>query len=372
MERENFFLLKNKLAELFEKGLENQVFSGAAIGIYIRDKYKKNNVFTRGYGYTEGIYKSCPVSINSLYDLASLTKPLVTVLTLLILMERGRIKLSSSLEQLLPASKIPKDKKGIYLWQLMSHSSGFSAHHPYFTKLLSYDPKKRKKEVIAKILQEPLKYIPGTNHCYSDLGFIVLGEVVEQLTGQSLVTFWRRNIAEPLGIESLFHCYGEVVENKERFLATEVCPWTNRLLKGEVHDDNCRVIGSLCGHTGLFGTIEGVLILTSFLSKIWQGDGVKQLFSKKLFNQITERVGKSTWSYGFDTPSKLYSSSGKFFGQKSIGHLGFTGTSFWIDLERGITVVLLSNRVHPFRSNEAIKRFRPKVHNLIMEEIAGC
>lgn len=153
--------------------------------------------------------------------------------------------------------------------------------------------------------------------------------------------------------------------------ATEACAWTHRRLCGTVHDDNCRLMGGQAGHAGLFGTLEGVLRLCGVLYRCWHGKEEKLPVSADIFQKVTARVGRSTWSCGFDTPTKLYSSSGKYFSKTTIGHLGFTGTSFWMDLERGIWIVLLTNRVCPTRKNEKIKRLRPRLHDLIMEKLVA-
>ena len=128
-------------------------------------------------------------------------------------------------------------------------------------------------------------------------------------------------------------------------------------------------MGGVAGHAGLFGTVDGVLIFCRHLLRQWRGEEQHPNYSSVLVRRIFADNPGSSWRYGFDTPSKVNSSSGRFFSPRSVGHLGFTGTSFWIDLDRGIAVVLLTNRVHPQRSNEKIKDFRPRIHDALMESL---
>ena len=154
-----------------------------------------------------------------------------------------------------------------------------------------------------------------------------------------------------------------------RFAATERCPWRNILLDGVVHDDNAYVVGGIEGHAGLFGTADSVYILLSALLSVFHGRSSTGVFVKELVHTFFERQENSDKTLGFDTPSLVNDSCGRYFSKKSVGHLGFTGTSFWIDLERCVIVILLTNRVHPSRENTKIRTFRPKLHDMIMQEI---
>ena len=141
------------------------------------------------------------------------------------------------------------------------------------------------------------------------------------------------------------------------------------MLSGVVHDENCRAVGGVAGHAGLFGTVEGVLELCNHLVRQLRGEETHPAYSNEKLRQLLTRHGESTWMYGFDTPSIKGSSSGMYFSDQSAGHLGFTGTSFWIDLARGISVVLLTNRVHPTRENYGIRKFRPLFHDIVMKAL---
>ena len=204
-------------------------------------------------------------------------------------------------------------------------------------------------------------------------GTSCLGKLIEKITRIPLDIFWTESVLRPLGLQDklIFRPAGKGIE-RELLAATEDCPWSGEMLRGVVHDENCRAIGGVAGHAGLFGTVEGVLELCGHLLRQWRGEEKHPAYSAANLRKIFHRGDSSSWCRGgFDTPSKQGSSSGRYFSEKTVGHLGFTGTSFWIDLARGIAVVLLTNRVHPSRENEEIKRFRPLFHDTVMKQALG-
>jgi CubicO group peptidase (beta-lactamase class C family) len=158
---------------------------------------------------------------------------------------------------------------------------------------------------------------------------------------------------------------------KDQIAATEDCTWRKKIIRGSVHDENAFAIGGYSGHSGLFGTAWDIRILLHVLRAHFLGNRT-DYFSPETVRAFFTRqdlVKDSTWALGWDTPSPQDSSSGKHFSEKTVGHLGFTGTSVWMDLEQDVLVIFLTNRVHPTRKNEKIKAFRPQLHDLIMEEI---
>jgi serine-type D-Ala-D-Ala carboxypeptidase len=359
--------IDKKLRNIFNRALSDKNFSGGTVGVsYPQNKFTYH-VVTFEYGYTEGVLKKYPVKEATFFDLASLTKPLATVLSLALLLQEKKIQLTDKLDSLLGRA-VPEEKKEISLGQLMSHCSGLPPHRNYFTRMLELQEDQRAFTMRDWILAEKLVYKPGKNHAYSDLGYILLGFIVEKISGKKFDLFWRENIAEKLQLEKeiFFPKKGDL--NMTNCTATEICPWTKKQLCGKVHDDNCRALGGVGGHAGMFGTVRGVLSLCQTINRHWLGKEENNPFSAEIIRSLLTRRDASTWTYGFDTPTQLYSSSGRYFRKPSVGHLGFTGTSFWIDLQREISVVLLTNRVHPSRKNEAIKNLRPLVYNTIMEE----
>lgn len=361
--------LNASLNDLFQEALQHGVFPGAAAGFLLDDGQRKE-IGTWFFGCTD---KSQVQAVQTLtiYDLASLTKPLVTSLSLLALLEDNHIDLDTRLNKLIQG-KVPCDKEKITLGDLLSHRSGLPGYRPYFTELLTIDDfKARKERIVELILAEKLAYKTGTGNIYSDLGFILLGEIIEKISGRPLDIFWTEKVLQPLVLQEEL-MFRPVVKNisRELLAATEACPWSGEMLRGVVHDENCRALGGVAGHAGLFGTLEGVLALCGHLVRQWRGEKRHPAYSTVNLRKFLRRRQHSNWCYGgFDTPSEHGSSSGRFFSESTIGHLGFTGTSFWIDLARGIAVVLLSNRVHPSRENEKIKRFRPLFHDTIMKQV---
>ncbi len=366
-------MLNRKLDTIFAKALDEAVFSAGAVAVSRSDTFGIDYLISNCYGFTESLDKTYRVTSSTFFDLASLTKPLVTVASLLTLLGNGQLHLDDRLADLLHEGnvEVPGDKRGIRLWQLMAHCSGLPAYRAYYPALLAIDSSRRKLSLLRNILCESLEYTPGSRHVYSDLGFMLLGIIVEIATCKALDAYYREAILLPLHLESQLVFPRPGMLGMAACAATEVCPWTHKLLSGVVHDDNCRALGGVAGHAGLFGTAEGVLGLCTHLCRVWQAVERNSPFSTPLVRRIMARIPRSTWSCGFDTPSRLYSSSGHYFQEESVGHLGFTGTSFWIDLRRGISIVLLTNRVHPRRDDQRIKRFRPKVHDLIMRNLLG-
>jgi len=327
----------------------------------------------RTYGHT--CYdRENMVEEGTVYDLASLTKPLATTLAVLSLLKERRIKLSDPVSDIFPRTGLAMT--GIKIKDLLCHSSGLPAHRPYYLELGKLPAEKRKEALLDLLAAETPAYEPGSTSIYSDLGFMLLGLIVEQKSGLELAVFFREKIAAPLGVaEKIFYVEagGKVNGEREktRFAPTEECPFRKRILVGEVSDENAHALGGAAGHAGLFGTIDGVLEMGVHLLDQWQGreEHPGYLAGDLRRFLIRQDIHGSTWAMGFDTPSATGSSGGRYLAPTSVGHLGFTGTSFWIDPTRELVMVLLSNRVHPSRDNSLIKQFRPLFHETVMESL---
>ena len=307
------------------------------------------------------------VGNRTFYDLASLTKPLVTVLSLLALREEKKIFWDDTIGSLLSLD-VPQDKENIRLIHLMSHCSGLPAHRPYYKDLINIPPALRKKEIIRRILNEDLQHKNGWKTIYSDLGYILLGNIIEKKTGQGLDEYWQRKICVPLLLQNKLIFPKKRDIQKEEFASTGFSfMTTDKKLSGIVHDDNCRLLGGIAGHAGLFGTVDGVLSLCVHILKGFADMARHPSFSNDILREVLTRREKSPFTMGFDTPSPTASSSGHYFSKNSVGHLGFTGTSFWIDLQQKICIVFLTNRTFYGVDNEKLKKVRPAVHDLIMK-----
>jgi CubicO group peptidase (beta-lactamase class C family) len=312
------------------------------------------------------------VRLETHFDLASLSKPLAPTLLLFDCMEQGLLTAETRYASLC-CRPVPEEKREITIGQLLSHSSGLPAYHPYYTNFAPVPDPASRDRILAAIEHEPLGYQPGNTCLYSDLGFLLLGDLLEKVTKTTLDELFRKRIARPLGLEKeIFYvplsgqspCYSD-----NRFAATEECPWRNRVLQGEVHDEHCLLFGGVSGHAGLFATIRGVTALCKAILDTWQGLTTPLPVSPAFMTRALQPfVPGQTWCLGFDTPSPAgYTSAGQRLSRTSIGHLGYAGTSFWIDPDHSLIIVLLTNRVHPSRNNTKIREFRPWFHDRIME-----
>ncbi|MDG4475502.1 serine hydrolase domain-containing protein [Thiovibrio frasassiensis] len=335
---------------------------------------EKRKSLIQPYGYTDYSQEK-RVTAVTVYDLASLTKPLATVLAVLTLLQEQRLQISDLVSDIFPQASNSFLHR-VSIKDLLCHCSGFPAHKPYYLELIRLPAEKRKEMLLNLLFTEAPAYETGTASVYSDLGFMLLGLIVEKKSGCRLDHFFREKIAEPLGIaEKIFYGTtgpegkGEI--SKALYAPTEECPFRKRLLCGEVSDENCHALGGVAGHAGLFGTIEGVLEMGVQLLEQWQGRKEHSSYRASDLQRflIPRNIPGSTWALGFDTPSATGSSGGRYLAPTSVGHLGFTGTSLWIDPTRDLVMVLLSNRVHPSRENIRIKQFRPLFHETVMESL---
>ncbi len=347
---------------LMRQAVAGEVFPGGVLLVSCGSTIR----FFKAYGVAS-LRTRTPVTRDTVFDLASLTKPLATTPAVMALMASGRLDPADRLGDIL-SPFYGSGKSGITVRQLLSHRSGLPAYRPYFIPLSNIEPCRRKSVLRKFLLREPLVGRPGESRLYSDIGFMVLQWVVESISGQSLDGFVKRTVYDPMGAEGLF--FPEPGrETILPFAATERCGLRRRIIQGEVHDENAHVLGGAAGHAGLFGTAEAVWRFLVDLTNAYKGrtktGGLRQETVAGFFNG---RGGEGP--LGFDAPSPRGSSAGRFFGPRSIGHLGFTGTSFWVDPDSDAMVVLLTNRVHPSRKNLKIKAFRPLVHDEIMKTLA--
>jgi len=358
------------LTSVLQEGVRNGVFPGAVLFVRHQGRIR----FHEAVGTLSNLPTSPPVQPHTLYDLASLTKPLATASAILLLIQDGVLGLHVSLHATLDETK--NHLLGAKtVRDLLCHQSGLPAWRPYYQDFSSdrvYDRqgyRQREAAVLKKVLNEPLDELCPRKSVYSDLGYMVLGFLVERVTGQTLADFCRTRIfqplqAEPLGYRSWEGGWGE--NEREQIAPTEQDPWRGRLLQGEVHDENAYVLGGMAGHAGLFGTANAVGQVTdAWLAAYQEKPG---LFDCQFVKQFVMAQSGTSWALGWDTPSHP-SSSGQLFSPESFGHLGFTGTSIWIDPVRELEVIFLSNRVHPTRENQAIKAFRPNLHDAILQEV---
>lgn len=350
--------------KLMREGVSDNVFPGGVLLVAKGDTI----LFHQAYGSADPTARQ-EMTLETVFDLASLTKPLATTLATILLIQENRLSLSDRLSRLLTPFE-STDKADITVAQLLSHTSGYPDYRPYYQQLRRLPPGKRALFRQELLVKEALVNPIGQKAVYSDLGFMVLRWVIETLAEKRLDGFVTARVYSPLGIKDLFFIdLNEPRKTGHHFAATEHCPWRKHLIKGAVHDDNAYVMGGIDGHAGLFGTAAAVFRLLGILHASWRGRGEPFIFDAKLLQRFFTRRMDPDRGLGFDVPARTGSSCGRYFSDHTVGHLGFTGTSFWMDLDRSITVILLTNRVHPTRKNEKIKAFRPVIHDAIMRHL---
>ena len=318
---------------------------------------------------------------DTIFDLASLTKPIVTATSLMLLAAEGRVDLDDPVAKALPPFG-ERGKEAVTIRSLLTHTSGLKPWRPFHEALLERERKKgerilgtpaAKEAVLERIYRGALVHEPGEAAVYGDLDFILLGAIVEAVSGLALDDFAASRIFAPLGMnDTRFVRIGDGAPElpdalRRRFAATENCPWRGRVLWGEVHDPNAWAMGGVAGHAGLFSTADDVMRFALAVIDTWHGRS--DVFPREwLVRFLTKNdvPAGTTWALGWDTPTPGASSAGQHFSPTSVGHLGFTGTSLWIDLEREAAVVMLTNRVHLVAKRSKFD-LRAIVHDLVME-----
>ncbi len=355
----------HKVDQLMGQGVAQRIFPGAVLLIACGDEV----LWHEAYGMAD-LFSGRRVQQETVYDLASLTKPLVTAAAVMLLVQQGLLDLDRPVREHFPDFKCDGKEK-ITPRHLLSHTAGLPAWRPYYLRLAQVPWDHRADKLRDWVFSEPLQAAPGARAEYSDLGFMMLQWLVEKIVGDRLGRFWASSVALPLGIDSLFFLEGDDRLTPEHFAATELCPLRGRLLIGEVHDDNAYVLGGTAGHAGLFGTARAVWCLLQEFMRTEREYHHHGIFEREVLAAFFRRQFETTWALGFDTPAAQGSSAGSHFTAGSVGHLGFTGTSFWMDLKRRVIIILLTNRVHPSRYNLAIKQFRPGLHDAVMNALGG-
>ena len=350
----------NQVDRLMHQAIEDRIFPGGVL-LVSRDKQIE---FFEAYGCAD-LFSGAPVTKDTIYDLASLTKPLATTLAVMQLIQESRLSLDQLVVSFLPHFLDPLMSQ-VTIRHLLAHSSGLAGYRPYYLNLRQIPLKERKKQLDKMLTQEHLVCIPGRQVLYSDIGFMILRWIIETISGQRLDHFLSEFLYHPLELERLFFVDMNQQACNDNIAATELCDWRNILLKGKVHDDNAFIMGGIDGHAGLFGSAVDIARMISTLLSDRRGKSGGSFFNSDLIQVFWSRQTPSGRALGFDMPSTDGASCGHFFPKTTVGHLGYTGTSFWIDPERSIFIVLLTNRVHPSRFNVGIRKFRPIIHNQIM------
>ncbi len=335
--------------------LRSGIFSGAVWRIVAKGRV----VSTGSVGYAERTPSTRPMRMDTIFDLASLTKPICTGTLCLMMVESGQISLEEHPAEYLGELK-PSWAREITIGQLLSHSSGLPAGIP-LTKMCS-----KPGEILDAFSKIELAYEPGTRALYSDAGFILLGLLLESASGEGLAALFNKRVAICLGLKDT--TFKPPLENKERIAATEVLQ-PGIALVGEVHDPNARFMGGVSGHAGLFSTVED---LEKFCwSLLGEGEELLSPSTVRMATRAVSRDDGNVFGLSWFKRRSPLNPAGRMMSPAAFGHTGYTGTSIWIDPERSAFVILLTNRVHPHDRKETLgpmNKLRADLHDLSVSQ----
>ena len=364
---------------MIDEAIRERVFPAASIAVTQAGKLVASKAFGR-FVYdndSSSLQTNRSVSQNTRFDLASLTKPIATTTMAMLLYERGQLELDAAVVGIVPElfSKSDPRRSEITFRMLLAHSSGLPGYEKLFLKTHTRD------EMLQAAFTTPLAADPATRAEYSDIGFIILGVALERLAGESMDAFCQREVFGPLAmVNTTFnppvgvrHEIPPTADERKQGAAMDPpaggkprSTFRDRIVQGEVQDENAWVLGGVAGHAGLFSTADDVARFAHCM--LQKGSPILRPETVSLFTRRETTPPGSSRTLGWDTPSAP-SQSGKHFGPNSYGHLGYTGTSLWIDPDLGISITLLTNRTWPDCSNAGIKQVRPNFHNAVMEAL---
>ncbi len=351
-----------RINDLIRRSIENKDIPGAVVMIG-----QKNQVlFREVYGNSQLVPESFPMEYDMIFDLASLTKPLATATSIMILVERGQLHLREKVKDYIPGFKPFINEQGekaddARIWHLLTHTSGLPPYIKNENIPLHFGSFCTLKNMVAYIAAMDKTNPPGEEFHYSCLGFICLSYIIKQVTGQNVAEFSRENIFLPLGMNhTLFNPPDEL---RERCVPTEVTE--DLYLKGLVHDPLARLLGGVSGNAGLFSTAHDLSIFAQMLLNKGEYNEARVLspLGVERMTEIYRYAYFSGRGLGWDLESPYSSSGGDLFGARSFGHTGYTGTSLWVDPETQVYVILLTNRVHPDDQGSVVS-LRSKIANI--------
>jgi serine-type D-Ala-D-Ala carboxypeptidase len=349
---------------VLEGAIAARAFPGCAFGVLAGGAVALEDALGR-FTYEE---ESPAVRPETVYDLASVTKVVATTAAAMLLAQRGELDLELPLGELLPGfvtGRRPGDPaRRVRLRHLLAHNSGLPGYVEFFRTAVTPDA------LLQACLELRLEAEPDTPAEYSDPGFILLGKALEAAMGERLDLWVRRELFEPLGMKSTGFCPAE--DTRASIPPTEEDrTFRHAQVQGAVQDENAWVLGGVAGHAGLFSNARDLLCFAGAILRVGAG-GNAHLYDAATVERFAQRQppGGSSRALGWDTPSES-SSSGRHFSPHSIGHLGYSGCSLWIDLDSGAAVALLTNRTWPDRQNQSIREVRPAFHDAVREAL-GC
>jgi len=357
------------LRALAQRAVDEGVTPGLVLGLAQAGQVR----FLAAFGQRQVVPSVEKLTTDVVYDLASLTKAVVTSLLIMRGVGSAIWALDDPLDRHLP---VLPDRPEVTLRRTLAHAAGFASHRPFFEKVVDKGvaPADGRERVLALAAAEPLAYQPGTRSQYSDLGFILLGDLIERGLGGRLDALAERFLFAPLGLRATGFA-GSTALSGHELAPTERCPVRGRMLSGEVHDLNAFAMGGVAGHAGLFANAADLLALASALCAAWRDAGSAggaPLVPAEVLRLFWRPAGisGSTWRLGWDGPAATGSLAGDRLSRQAVGHLGFTGCSLWIDPEREACIVLLTNFVHPTEHKDPrFRSLRPALHDAALDAI---
>jgi CubicO group peptidase (beta-lactamase class C family) len=349
---------------VLEEAVDSRAFPGCAFGVLAGDQV----VLSDAVGRFTFEADSPQVRPATPFDVASVTKVAATTAMAMLLYQRGQLALDTLVADLLPGFIVGREPgsaaRRVTLRHLLAHNSGLPAYVEFFRTVRS------SAALLKACLKLPLEAEPGTRAAYSDPGYILLGKALELLARERMTSFLARELYRPLGLHNT--CFRPAAQLREKIPPTEVDTWfRQRLIQGEVQDENASVLGGISGHAGLFSTVPELLRVAQELLRALD-PAATSIFTAATVETFAQRQPPtgSSRAIGWDTPSEN-SSAGTYFSPHSIGHLGYSGCSLWIDLDARVAAVLLTNRTWPDRQNQAIRQVRPAFHNALRRALEG-
>lgn len=355
-----------------EAAVRQAVADGVVAGIVLAAQDGYAGRWMLAAGSSTLFPKPEPMRRDTIFDLASLTKVLATTTVVMRMLERGELDLDRPLRDI--SASLYLGSIGLLTPRLLlTHSAGFPASIAYYRDADPHpaDPEGHREAALQRVRTTELVYEPGKESRYSDIGMMLMGDVIEQTCQKRLDHVFERYVASPLKLtDTFFRHLDYPLAKAERpahaFAATEQCAWRGELVRGQVHDENAYLLRGVAGHAGLFATAGDIMTLAGTLLACYHGeDAFLQAATVRHFVSRQNLVPGSDRAVGWGTPTPG-ASCGAYFSSSAFGHTGFTGTSLWVDPEPRRLVLLFSNRVHPSRDNTAFLRFRPRLHDLIV------
>ena len=347
-----------KAARFIKDTVDNGRLPSAALGIGIGDRVCVKETF----GATSITPEGAPVREDTLYDMASVSKILSTSMIALRFIAEGILDLANRLPRYFGEYAVPEDKKEISRFHRLTHTSGYPAHIPLYEKIASPEL------TVPYLLSVPLEHAPGTQTVYSCMGFILLGKMLERISGKTLDVLAREEVFWPLGMAHTgYHPLDAETDYSANTAYTERNPLTGEWLIGQVHDENARFLGGVSGNAGVVSDLSDSIRFARMLAGRGILDG-KTYLPRCIFDASIQNYTsglEENRGLGFQLANGWYSCSGQFFPQTGFGHNGFTGPHIFVDPGSGLWTVLLLNRVHPTRENAEHLRVRRILHTLI-------